>query len=120
MVYTAIYIPFVLIFAHRVMFMLVDLKVFSCAVPFYPVEDSFTRKRRIINIHDQCNALTLLATLIQLARFLDLHAWQDIIPFTVYKVMGRLVRSLIVTVASIIIKIWMNLISFWTSATLNR
>lgn len=100
--------------------MLVDLDMLSFAVPFYPKVDTFTRKNRIINVHDQCNILSLLAVTIQMVRFIDLHAWQNVIPFTAYKVMGRLVRSLIVTTGSIIIKMWMNLISFWTSATTNR
>lgn len=118
LIYSVSYLPFLLIFANRVIYMLVDLKVIS--VPFYAKDNAFARNMRIINIHDQCNILTLLGVIIQSIRFIDLHAWRGVIPFTAYKVMGRLVRSLIVTTAAIIIKIWMNLISFWSSSTPNR
>jgi hypothetical protein len=116
-IYSVMYIPFILIFLHRVLYMIVDLKMLSFAVPFCAANIHFTRKKRIINIHDQCNILALLGTVLQFVRFYDLHAWQGMMRFTVYKLLGRLVRSVIVTIASIIIKIWMNLISFWTSKT---
>lgn len=115
--YAALYLPFALMFGSRVLYMLVDLQVLACPVPFHPADQKYTRKNRVMNIHDQCNLLTLLAATIQSVRFLDLHAWQGIIPFAVYQLMGRVVRTLSVTVGSIIIKIWMNLISFWTPGT---
>lgn len=117
LIYTAVFLPFTFLFAHRVMYMLVDLGLFSFAIPFYSVNKDFTRVRRVINVHDQCNIFCLMAAATQNARVIDLHSWQGIIQFSVYKLLGRLVRSLIVTVGSIIVKIWMNLISFWTSTS---
>lgn len=119
-IFAVMYLPIFLTFAHRVTYMLVDLGLCPFSVPCHAVHGDFKRKSRTINIHDQCNVLSLLGSGIQLLCFFDLHAWQDVIAYTVYRVLGRLVRSMIVTTAIIIIKIWMNLISFWTSSTSDR
>ena len=51
---------------------------------------------------------------------IDLKAWQGKIPYIGYRIMGRLVRSLVTTVSVVIFKIWMSLISFWTSKSTDR
>ena len=119
--YVTIFLPFVLIFARRVILIFVDMKLLTCNIPFLLSNDAFTRRSRVVNSHDQCNIMCLLAVVLETARLaIDLEAWQGIIPPAIYRIMGRLVRSLVVTTAIVIFKIWMGLISFWTSKSTNR
>ena len=118
--YAAVYFPLLIVFANRVLYVLVDLKCIPFRLPLHKETPEFTRKSRIINVHDQCNIFSLCGVVLQLIRLVDLHSWKDILSFEVNRCFGRLVRSLILTTGVIIIKIWMNLISFWTTKSEKR